>query len=229
MTGEHAHGAPPAMAPPPGVPSWRLLVTLGLAGAISGGLIAMVYGATLPRIDAYRGARAESVVREVLKAPARLDTLYLIDGALTKEVAAGADLRRVERTFLGFDDSGKLVGAAVTAGEPGFADVITLIFGLDPTTGALIGMKILGHKETPGLGDKIEKPPFTEQFNGAETPLRSVKRNPELPGDVQTVTGATISSRTVVRTINNATAKWRPLLQAYLQAYLQADVQRGAK
>lgn len=217
MTELHAHGAPPTREPPPAVPSWRLLATLGLAGAIAGGLIVSVYGKTLPRIEAHRAALVESAVREVLKAPARWDTLYLIDGALTKEVAAGADLRRVERAYLGFDDAGALVGAAVSAGKPGFIDVISLLFGLDPTTGAVLGMKILGHKETPGLGDKIEKPPFTAQFDGVETPLLSVKGKPARPNEVQTVTGATISSRTVVTAINDATEKWRPLLQAYLQ------------
>ena len=32
---------------------------------------------------------------------------------------------------------------------------------------------------------------------------------------VAVITGATISSRTVVRIINEATARWQPLLQAY--------------
>lgn len=218
MTTPHAPGMPPAPPIEPGVPSWRLLATLGLAGALAGGLIVTVYGATLPRIEAHRAALVESAVREVLKAPVRWDTLYLIDGALTREVAAGTDLRRVERAFLGFDELGAVVGAAVTAGEPGFSDVINLIFGIEPLTGELLGMKVLGHKETPGLGDKIEQPPFTEQFLGARTPLRSVKGKPAQPGDVQTVTGATISSRTVVTTINNATLRWQPLLLAYLQS-----------
>lgn len=213
----HTHGAPPSMEAPPAVPAWRLLATLGLAGALAGGLIVTVYGATLPRIEAHRAALVESAVREVLKAPVRWDTLYLIEGALTKEVAAGTDLRRVERAFLGFNDTGGLVGAAVTAGEPGFSDVITVIFGLDPTTGALLGMKVLGHKETPGLGDKIEKAPFTGEFDGRQTPLRGVKTKAALPDEVQTITGATISSRAVVKIINDATARWQPLLQAYLQ------------
>lgn len=213
----HTHGAPPPMEAPPAVPAWRLLATLGLAGAIAGGLIVTVYAATLPRIEAHRAALVEDAVREVLKGPARWDTLYLIDGRLTREVAPGADLRRVERAYLGFDDAGLLIGAAVSAAKPGFSDVITLLFGLDPSTGSVLGMKVLGHKETPGLGDKIEKASFTGEFDGVETPLAAVKGEPTRGNEVQTVTGATISSRTVVTAINEATEKWRPLLQAYLQ------------
>ncbi len=217
MTTPHSHGAPATLDAEPAVPSWRLLATLGLAGALAGGMIVTVYGMTRPRIEAHRAALVESAIREVLKAPARWDTLYLVDGALTREVAAGTDARRLERAYFGFDDAGAFVGAAVTAGEPGFSDVISLIYGLEPTTGALLGMKVLGHKETPGLGDKIEQPAFTGQFDGLLTPLAGVKGSTGMPNDVQTITGATISSRTVIKIINNATERWQPLLQAYLR------------
>ncbi|MDZ4257397.1 MAG: FMN-binding protein [Gemmatimonadales bacterium] len=212
-----AVATPPPPTAPAAVPAWRLLATLGFAGALAGGLIVTVFRATLPRIEAHRAEVMEAAVREVLHQPARWDTLYLVDGALTSAPAPDVDRRRLERTFLGYTDQGALVGAAVTAGEPGFSDVITVMFGIEPATGRLLGMTILGHKETPGLGDKIEQPPFTPQFDGAEVPLRGVKAAPKPPHEVQTITGATISSRTVVTIVNHAAARWQPLVQAYLQ------------
>lgn len=217
----HAHGAPASSAaatpPPPaadpGAPSWRLLATLAFAGALSGGLIVTVYQATLPRIEAYRAAQVEGAIREVLKSPARWDTLYLVDGALTRTPAG--DPKRLERVYLGYDAAGNPVGAAINAGAPGFADVVSVLFGLDPATGTVTGMKVLGHKETPGLGDKIEKPPFPGRFEGAVTPLTGVKASTGADGEILMITGATISSRTVVKIINDATARWRPLLEAY--------------
>jgi Na+-translocating ferredoxin:NAD+ oxidoreductase subunit G len=217
MSEGHSHGAPPSMEAPPAVPAWRLLATLAFAGALAGGLIVTVYGATLPRIEAHRAELVVTAIREVLKSPARWDTLYLADGVLTKSPADGTDRSRLERVFLGFDDRDTVIGAAVTAGEPGFSDVITLIFGIEPTSGKLLGMKVLGHKETPGLGDKIEKAPFTARFDGPMTPLHGVKTAPSAPNELQTITGATISSRAVVNIINNATSRWQPLLQAYVQ------------
>jgi electron transport complex protein RnfG len=215
VTAGHAHGAAPQPAAP-AVRSWRLLATLGGAGAIAGGLIVTAYTATLPRIEAHRAALVEAAVREVLGAPVRWDTLYLRDGRLTREAPPSRPGGAVERAFLGFDAAGTVVGAAVTAGEPGFSDMVSVIFGLDPATGTLLGMTVLAHKETPGLGDKIERPAFLEQFRGVATPLAGVKGTPSAPGEVQTVTGATISSRAVLRIINNATDRWRPLLQDYL-------------
>jgi Na+-translocating ferredoxin:NAD+ oxidoreductase RnfG subunit len=35
------------------------------------------------------------------------------------------------------------------------------------------------------------------------------------PNDVEMITGATISSRAVIRIINNAVARWQPLMDAY--------------
>jgi electron transport complex protein RnfG len=219
MTDAHHHPSASAPTPGAGTPSWRLLATLAFAGALAGGLIVSVYGATLPRIEAHRASLVEGAVREVLKLPARWDTLYLDRDALTRQLPTGADPKTAERVFLGFDAEGRTVGAAITAGRPGFADVVTLIFGFDPASGALLGMKVLASKETPGLGDKIEKDTaFGAQFAGAIAPLKGVKaRTGGNPSEVVTITGATISSRTVIRIINEATARWRPLLKAYLE------------
>jgi electron transport complex protein RnfG len=76
---------------------------------------------------------------------------------------------------------------------------------------------VLDQKETPGLGDKIERDSaFGGQFAGRVAPLRGVKdRAGKPPSEVQTITGATISSRAVIRIINNAVARWRPLIDAW--------------
>ena len=72
-------------------------------------------------------------------------------------------------------------------------------------------------KETPGLGDKIERDTsFSSQFTGSVPPLKGVKaRSGSNLSEVQTITGATISSRAVIRILNHAVEKWQPLLAAY--------------
>lgn len=227
MTGHH-HGPPatptsaPAAVPPPSserqsVPSWKLLATLAVAGAASGLLVVAVYRVTLPAIQRYAGQQVETAVREVLKAPARWDTLYLVNDALAASPPAGVDPREVPKAFVGRDAAGKRLGVAVTAQEPGFQEEILLMIGFDPATGVLTGMKVLDQKETPGLGDKIEREPgFGRQFPGRMTPLLGVRGPPGRDSsEVQTITGATISSRAVIRIINHAVERWRPLLEAY--------------
>jgi electron transport complex protein RnfG len=98
---------------------------------------------------------------------------------------------------------------------PGFADVIRVIFGYDPATKRLLGMKVIESKETPGLGDKIEKDTaFVRQFASVVAPLVGVKAGAG-KGDsteVDLITGATISTRTVVRIINAALERLGPAL-----------------
>jgi electron transport complex protein RnfG len=217
MTATHQHGAPAAIPPSKSTPAWRLLLTLALAGGTAGWLVVTVYQVTLPAVQKYAAAQVNAAVSEVLKAPARWDTLYLVNDALTRTAPDKADLTDIPKAFVGFDASGRRLGVAVTAAEPGFQELLLLMIGFDPGTGTLIGFKVLEQKETPGLGDKIERDTaFGGQFTGRVTPLRGVKgRAGKPPTEVQTITGATISSRAVIRIINNAVAKWRPLLEAW--------------
>lgn len=223
----HAHHGPPsapssiAATPPPTakapeVSSLRLLVTLAVGGALAGLLVVAVYRATLPTIEKYAAAKEAGAVREVLKAPVRWDTLYLQNGALTRSPTSG-DRKGLPKAYLGFDAAGNRVGAAVTAQEPGFQEELLLMIGFEPSNGSIIGFKVLEQKETPGLGDKIERDTsFVSQFGGRLAPLKAVKKaDPANPNDVQTITGATISSRAVVRIINHAVERWQPLLVAY--------------
>jgi electron transport complex protein RnfG len=143
--------------------------------------------------------------------------LYLQKGVLTRSPTAGEDRKGLPKAYLGFDASGKRLGAAVTAQEPGFQEEVLLMIGFEPSSGALIGFKVLDEKETPGLGDKIERDTsFGSQFPGRIAPLKGVRaRNATDPSQVQTITGATISSRAVIRIINHAVERWQPLLLAY--------------
>ncbi len=212
-----------AAQPPAGRPtvaSGRLLATLAGAGAAAGLLIVFVFGLTQPTIEAYKARMLQEAVFEVLEAPDHYDTLYAYAGALVDSLPPGVGPRDkgVETIYHGYRTDGTSIGYAIPAGEPGFQDVIRLIFGYDPGTGTILGMKVLESKETPGLGDKIEKDSaFVGQFSGASSPLDGVKardRTGTDPHEVAMITGATISSRAVIRIINNALERLGPVFQA---------------
>lgn len=209
--------APPTpQAGAPSVSSLRLLLTLGGAGAIAGLLIVLVFQFTLPTVLANRAARLETAIQQVLPGIARYDTLYLHNGALTATLPPGVDGRKLEKVYAGLDASGRRIGFAVPTSEPGFQDAIDLIFGFDPAKPGTLGLVILGSRETPGLGDKIEKAEWLEQFGGAQTPLQPVKAgNARSATEVDMITGATISSRTVIGAINKAIVRWTPLIAAW--------------
>ena len=215
-------GTPAAAAPmPTNVPSWKLLLTLGGGGALAGLIIVLFYAWTLPRVEAYKATVLRGALVEVLHDPARCDTLWLVGGALTEQRPAGDSAKGVERVFLGYDAVGKPVGFAIMVSEAGFADLIDMIVGYDQSAHVVLGLKILANKETPGIADKVFKPPFAAQFGGRGAPLVGVKQSggdreaAAGKGAVVMVTGATISSRAVIRGINKAIVRWQPLLEAY--------------
>lgn len=219
MTGAAQTGVPQGndLPVPPHPQSWRLLLTLGGAGALAGLLIVLAYDWTKPRIDAHNAELLSAAIEEVLHSPKRTDTLYLDRGALTDKPAPTSDRSKLERIYKGFGSDGRVVGYAISTSEAGFADQVGLIFGYDPSDNEILGLKIVSSKETPGLGDKIERPGFMAQFAKRIAPIVGIKGK-LADGDrsgIVMITGATISSRTVIREINNAVSRWQPLLEKY--------------
>lgn len=200
-------------------PWWRLVATLVPAGALAGLFIVLVYDLTLPRIQANKARVLQRAIQEVLEAPARYDTLFVYGGALVEALPSGADARRVEQVYVGYRADGARIGFAVVAAEPGFQDIVRLIFGYDPATHRLLGMKVLDSRETPGLGDKILRDSsFIGEFRGAEPPLVGIRAGAGAkggPGEIDMITGATISSRAVIAAINKEIERLKPLLDTY--------------
>jgi Na+-translocating ferredoxin:NAD+ oxidoreductase subunit G len=100
---------------------------------------------------------------------------------------------------------GELVGTAVeTFTHRGFSGTIKLMVGLLPD-GTINGIEVLEHKETPGLGDKMEsgKSDFSVQFEGGT--LRTFRlRVRQDGGDVDAITATTISSRAYCEAVQRA-------------------------
>ena len=206
------------------VSTFRLIATLAVAGALAGLLIVMVNQHTKPIIDKYKAEQLQKAVYEVLPGTDRYNTYYLVDSALSLALPEGAKESEYKRIYVGYDAAGQLSGVAISRGESGFQDIIMIIFGVNPNSGKLMGMKVLDSKETPGLGDKIFKDmTYVNQFfAGPETPLIPVKpgTGKGLPGDIDTITGATISSKKLSEFINHALEEWGPYMdQGIPQTY----------
>lgn len=227
-----SRAGPPGDVPgPPNVPARRLISTLALAGAAAGLAIVLVHGWAEPRIQAHRAAALAAAVEEVLGGPDSYDTIWVGQGELVARLPAAAD-SSADRVYLGRDSAGRPVGFAVAGELPGYQDVVRLLFGYDPSRGEVIGMKVLESKETPGLGDKILKDSaFLSQFEGVRPPLEGVKSGAGTggPGEVDMISGATISSRTVIEIINKRLAELRPLLDEYHAAGAAAGPAAGRR
>ena len=196
--------------------TFRLIATLAVAGTLAGLLIVLVNQHTKPLIDKYKAEQLQKAVYEVLPGTDRYNTYYMVGSALSLTLPEGAKESEYKRIYVGYGPDGQLSGVAISRGESGFQDIIMIIFGVNPNTGKLMGMKVLDSKETPGLGDKIFKDmAYVNQFfAGPDTPLIPVKpgTGKGIPGEIDTITGATISSKKLVEIINHALEEWKPFI-----------------
>ncbi len=111
--------------------------------------------------------------------------------------------------FKGFDGEGSLVGYAFVARGSGYQGVIKIMAGIDASFEKLSGINILESVETPGLGARITEEGFRDQFNGVSVlpAIAYVKgKAPENEYEIQAITGATVSSRSVVNILNTTIA-----------------------
>ena len=97
---------------------------------------------------------------------------------------------------------GGLVGYAVTAAPRGYGGEIRMMvaLGLD---GAVEGVLVLGHSETPGLGSQAAAPEFLLKYEGVKSPLTVVKRKAG-EGEVEAIASVTISVSAITAGVNDA-------------------------
>jgi len=204
----------------------QAMVGIGLLCAL---LIVLTYEGTASRIEHNREEALERAIFRVLPGTATTATYELNEQKTL--VTPSPEAKDGDLIYAGFDESGNLTGVAVPASGQGYADVLRILYGYDPEKEAVVGMYVLESKETPGLGDKIEKDPdFLQNFEALDVSLNEegtalknrvvpVKSGTkENPWEVDGITGATISSRAIGNILGNSTEKWVPLIHDQQEA-----------
>jgi electron transport complex protein RnfG len=195
--------------------SLRLVLTLAIAGLVSGVAIIGIYEATLPTITENKARELREAVFKVLPGVSQMQALVYRDGELIVVAAPDKDEPVI---YGGYDEQGDFVGYAMPAAGPGFQDTIGILYGYKPAEKIVVGMEVLESRETPGLGDKIYKDAvFVGGFSAlsVEPEIVAVKKGTKSqPNEIDAITGATISSKAVVRIINETHAQWSAQLPA---------------
>jgi electron transport complex protein RnfG len=198
-----------------GPSSLRLVLTLAIAGLVSGVAIIGIYEATLPTITENKARELREAVFKVLPGVSQMQALVYRDGELIVVAAPDKDEPVI---YGGYDEQGDFVGYAMPAAGPGFQDTIGILYGYKPAEKIVVGMEVLESRETPGLGDKIYKDAvFVGGFSAlsVEPEIVAVKKGTKSqPNEIDAITGATISSKAVVRIINETHAQWSAQLSA---------------
>lgn len=185
----------------------RIILTLAIAGLISGLAIVGIYEATFETIAENRARELRNAVFTVLPGIDNMREMVYREGRLVAGEAAAEE----SSVYAGYDSNGEFKGYAIPARGPGFQDTIVLLYGYRVDTARVVGMQVLESRETPGLGDKIFKDPdFVAEFSSlsVQPGIVLVKGGSSAENEVDAITGATISARAVVRIINQANEYW---------------------
>ncbi len=159
------------------------------------------YGALLMGICACSGLLLSAVYKLTEK---RIREQKLLEERLaSQEVLPEAttfkkEIRKGETIEIGLQD-GKKIGEVYLITTRGYSGEIKLKVGVD-LEGKITGIKILESLETPGLGAKIKEKKFLEQFKGKDRDKLYLKKK-KISGEIDSITGATISSSAVVNAI----------------------------
>ncbi len=175
--------------------SARIILVLTCVGLLSGGFLATVGLLTKERIALNREKEIEEAILAVVPGASSSQKLYEGEGLTI---------------YAGKDASGVLRGYAIHASGVGFQDKIVLMFGTNPALTKIRKLAVLEQKETPGLGAKItDEESFLRYWEEKDCTTELKLRKPaasspqELsPSEVNTITGATISSEAVLKTVN---------------------------
>lgn len=109
--------------------------------------------------------------------------------------------------FVPVDGNTPLAAIFASVAPDGYNAPIYLLIGLEVSSGRITGVRVVGHRETPGLGDliDIEKSNWITQFDGKsiEEPAAAGWALKKDEGEFDSITGATVTPRAVVRAVRN--------------------------
>lgn len=182
----------------------RNSILLGIFAVVAAGMLAGINEGTRERIDqevraAQQRALYEIVRQDQIDNDLLLDTLTIPAEAWdTLGLSNGGDVHVARQ-------NGEIIALIIPAVAPdGYSGEIGMIVGVK-RNGTIAGVRVLSHKETPGLGDKVElnKSNWILGFDGKSL------QNPEAlrwrvrkdGGEFDQFTGATITPRAVVNQV----------------------------
>jgi len=207
------------LAQQPHSPSSKMILVLTGIAMLSGFLVVLVAQLTAPVIAENQRIAIEKAVVKVIPGATTHKEFYLEEGKLVSQ----KQQLDSESIYAGYDAQGKLLGVAAKAGAQGYAGMIYLLYGYDPSCECIRGIKILKMAETPGLGDKIiTDKNFQANFDALDAKIDT--GNQSLANDIVTVkagtkqhdweidaiSGATISSVAVGKALNESAQRLMP-------------------
>lgn len=174
----------------------RYGILLGFIALLCTAISAWIFFLTKDKIDAVIAAQQRELLLQVI--PQDYFNNNLLESAV---IPQDKNLLGIQKIYFAKKDGNVSAYAYETTAPDGYSGDIRLLVGLDPK-GEVLGVRVIEHHETPGLGDKIERRisnwilGFTNQpINEHNLSEWAVKKD---GGKFDQFSGATITPRAVI-------------------------------
>ena len=183
---------------------WAGGAILAALAAVCTALVAVTHSATASRIAANEQAYLEQSLQPVLEG-IEYDGL-LSESTIVLQPPHGLPGNEPVSIYRVFADGAPIAALFVVTARDGFAGPIRLLVGID-SDGDITGVRVLAHRETPGLGDLIDADKsdwilqFTKRSLGNPALASwAIKRD---GGEFDQLTGASITPRAVIKAVRD--------------------------
>ena len=186
---------------------------------VLGFVLGLVYGITKEPIAAADMAKAQAAYKEVFETAESFEEYAAFDkeeaASLMEENGFSDEITAVQ---VAKDGSGSDLGYVITVmAKDGSPANITFSVGI-ANDGTVNGYSITSIAETPGLGDKAKNPEFSGQFAGKQAEkFEIVKQAPASDSEIESISGATITSKAMANGVNACMAYFRNVLEGGAQ------------
>lgn len=178
---------------------------LGLFGTIVISLVSLAYQATKEPIERSEYQALLKALNSVM--PADNHDNDLVNDTRPLKATMGLGLKKDARVYLARLNGEQTAAAFPVVAPDGYNGPINLLMAIN-RQGTILGVRVISHSETPGLGDRIEsrRSDWARQFQGTslDDPVEkrwAVKKD---GGIFDQFTGATITPRIIVKAVHKA-------------------------
>ncbi len=202
--------------------------TLAIIAAVCTGLVTITWQLTTARIAANEEAWLEQSLQPVLSG------LYF-DNNVTESMITlqpphdlpGSEAAVIYRVYA---ENQPVAALFLVTARDGYSGPIRVLVGID-VNGSVTGVRVVEHRETPGLGDRVEasRSDWVLQFDGhslhePEPGGWAIKRD---GGQFDQLTGASVTPRAVIKAIRETLQYFDANAEAIFAASAQSDAQEA--
>jgi Na+-transporting NADH:ubiquinone oxidoreductase subunit NqrC len=181
----------------------RLLDVLFIVvlGVVSVALLLAAQSYSAPAVKRFRETRLKTNVLTAAGISWTQADFEEVFARRVRQVSGGGESWFVADTLVIYEFTGR-----------GLWGMIEGIVTLDSALTHIVGVRVLAQEETPGLGDRIKDASYLATYQGktALEPLGlAIRHKAEGENEVDAISGATLSSQALVKTISDAVARLR--------------------